>query len=1113
MAINVLIVIDGVFQFQDNTAVPDFSFTALVGILQAAGFQVTKANREADPHADFETFNFATSVPSLLDYDVIWMLGDGGYNDTPIFHEGTTSAIGADELNAIAHFMEQGGGVFAVGDHFSLGSDMCGQIPRVRVMRTWYGDGDPDYMPPPELATVPRNFPNEGPLRADTTLINPAGSYPPTDAMHNPTVMPYAYFENQSDALPQTIAPASSPAHPILRNNGHDITKYPDHMHEGNALDVVPGFDYMHQHSPYGDTSKDEFRLVAGNREMPKIIATGQTKHQASYWVSGPTVLDTQLADVITVNTLGVYDGRNAGVGRIVTGSTFHHYIDINLTGASNVTAALDPVVGGDASEGEGLSTTGAIYDDIKQVFINITNWLARPKPVISLILERSTFSQDEVTATPSFPAAIFVTVDGLTPSQFPNGPINTLSPSAATLAQWAPSIDVVDPSHSITATPTAIASDDPTLADRLQRFTFTYRVDIDPAVFMGLGGPTSYPVNASLTTPAGPVPLTDSAWIELVTAANPFMLDLADNNTTYWLSSDIKVFHVVAGTSFLGTHHLPAGANRSDAIAFLENVVSSIDTSQFTNLPSTEAGSVLSVASVTATMPPIPVYNFALARVRVNDITTDTNPVRVFFRTFVSQTTAALTYQLDGSGNPTGGYLQTMGANPIDLPGTQNGGTEWLSFPYFSHTRIAPPSSQIDNDNLQPISAGTGYRIFGALIDNNLNDPYLTATPVSGGPNLSLPTIVMGEHQCVIAQVVYADAPIPSGANPATSDKISQRNLAIQPVSNPGLSASRVAIHTFEMEATPGAISSALPPDEFLLEWSRGIPSGTYLNIHVPTWNAQAVVDLADQFYARHEIRAIDAHTIEIPGGGVRYVPIPQSLQRQTGVISVQLPLGVRKGQRFDLSVQQVTNRQRVVKPPAARREKITMEQAAQLLKGLSSAKHEKHEKKARAAHGVPRGVFDLGNNASLVTDLSVFDSGGDHALIVRHPDPKLVAAARQASAFWRQPIGAFQLGIPVSTKEDMLLYHLQLLSIMTWRVEHLNRRSSWYSTMVYYVELLISKVRALGGDPYTVPPTPDGNIPQLHRHGDKGEDDECDDDGDVVIVNIFPREKDHKR
>jgi hypothetical protein len=274
-------------------------------------------------------------------------------------------------------------------------------------------------------------------------------------------------------------------------------------------------------------------------------------------------------------------------------------------------------------------------------------------------------------------------------------------------------------------------------------------------------------------------------------------------------------------------------------------------------------------------------------------------------------------------------------------------------------------------------------------------------------------------------------------------------------------------------------------------------------------------VVDLADRFYARHEIRAIDSHTIEIPGGGDRYVPIPRSLSRQTGVLSVQLPLGIRKGQRFDLSVQQITNRQRIAQPPAAGVEKITLEQAKGLLAGLSSDAS-KRTKGTQAAPGLPRGVFDLGDRRSLVTDLSVFDAAGDYAVIITHPDPALVAAARMDSGRWREPIGAFQLGIPVSTREDMLLYQLQLLSIMSWRVEHLDRKSPWYPTMIYYLDLLIEKVQALGDNPYSVPATPDGNIPQLYGSGrhDGGYDDCHDEDKrDVVIVNIFPRGKDPKK
>ena len=130
-------------------------------------------------------------------------------------------------------------------------------------------------------------------------------------------------------------------------------------MHEGNALDVVAGFDYT-QPSPYGDTSKGEFRAIAGSRQMPQIIATGQTRAQASYVVSdtGPVVLDSTIPGAFHVNTLSVYDGRIAGVGRIVTGSTFHHYLDINLVGASSVDATTDPMVGGDAKRGRACRPT-----------------------------------------------------------------------------------------------------------------------------------------------------------------------------------------------------------------------------------------------------------------------------------------------------------------------------------------------------------------------------------------------------------------------------------------------------------------------------------------------------------------------------------------------------------------------------------------------------------------------------------------------------------------------------------------------------------------------------------------------------------------------------------
>ena len=204
-----------------------------------------------------------------------------------------------------------------------------------------------------------------------------------------------------------------------------------------------------------------------------------------------------------------------------------------------------------------------------------------------------------------------------------------------------------------------------------------------------------------------------------------------------------------------------------------------------------------------------------------------------------------------------------------------------------------------------------------------------------------------------------------------------------------------------------------------------------------------------------------------------MRYIPVPRSLWRQTGVLTVDLPLGIKKGQRFDVSVRQITNRGRNVQWPVPKVEQISLQEAARLL-GTTDA--------------VKRGVFDLGDNRSLVTDLSVFDEQGEHALLIAHPDPKLIARAQADARTWRETIGAFQLGIPVSTRRDMLLDHLRLFSLMSWRLAKMNRKSRWYATMQHYVALLSDKVQSLGGRPSEVPATADGAIPQLPWVGGEG-------------------------
>jgi len=208
----VLIVLDGAFRFSIGTTTdPDFTYTALVDALTSGGHTVTKAHRNTatslggidtspgvitDYH--FHTNNLLNDPGNLLNYDVIWLIGWEGRN-SPTSTGDSPAGIGDAEIAAIARFMAAGGGVFATGDHDGIGNVMCGRIPRVRAMRSWFGANDNALNKP---AGLPDNFPSLTVDRADTTQVNMSGHY------NDPAPPPeYVWFENQSDSIPQTITP------------------------------------------------------------------------------------------------------------------------------------------------------------------------------------------------------------------------------------------------------------------------------------------------------------------------------------------------------------------------------------------------------------------------------------------------------------------------------------------------------------------------------------------------------------------------------------------------------------------------------------------------------------------------------------------------------------------------------------------------------------------------------------------------------------------------------------------------------------------------------------------------------------------------------------------
>jgi hypothetical protein len=347
-----------------------FTVSEFIYLLTTSTFSISvdTAHRRNDPNATFPNFNFANTT-DLTQYDVLWIFGYEGHNGTIYYG----SAISPPEMQAIAQFMDGGGGVFATGDHDGMGAYICGQIPRVRTMRMWYGQ-QADIMAAGVPATAVNsqgqtvssvNWPGGGSDRADTLQKNASDSN---------TVF---LFDDQSDATPQTLSFPAGPVHAILAGEQGPISRFPDHMHEGEVVTPVD----TSQTPVINGKQFTEYPAVDIFQPVPSIIATGKIVGGHQTMVQGtscennnfnsdnsPTAADRELG------TLCAYDGNAVGKGRVVTDSSFHHYLDINLIG--------DPCASSpDRKQGFGPGHTppaaGSVLADLQTFYVNTVFWLA----------------------------------------------------------------------------------------------------------------------------------------------------------------------------------------------------------------------------------------------------------------------------------------------------------------------------------------------------------------------------------------------------------------------------------------------------------------------------------------------------------------------------------------------------------------------------------------------------------------------------------------------------------------------------------------------------------------------------------------------------------------
>jgi hypothetical protein len=355
----------------------------------------------------------------------------------------------------------------------------------------------------------------------------------------------------------------------------------------------------------------------------------------------------------------------------------------------------------------------------------------------------------------------------------------------------------------------------------------------------------------------------------------------------------------------------------------------------------------------------------------------------------------------------------------------------------------------QTDDPNVQKFTAAADGsevdRFYGCWLDINQSQnnvlPMVVPPSDQDGPfNLPAPfqplpiqqAILRNPHQCLIAEIAFDPVAIPPGKDPGNWDKLAQRNLAWSDIPNPGRDGSRRALDTFEIRPTPRGLRPEQPPDELMIDWGN-VPEGASAQIYLPAINSVDVLSMADKMYSTHRLKQLDDHTLECRTGGFTYFPIPAGgAVNYAGLLSIDLPPTVKKGQSFHVVVRQVTS---------------------------------------------AFGAFGRRPSSS-----------------PQRPATQHALALQQSRKFfeWRKVLGAFQLNIPVKTKDALVVPEERLLSVLRWIFQAIPPHNRWYPVFSRYLEEIGGRVHGLGGDPSKVPPSPTGDPEPKHRHHRGDEDEE---------------------
>ena len=633
-----------------------------------------------------------------------------------------------------------------------------------------------------------------------------------------------------------------------------------------------------------------EFPIAGDFQPQPQVIAYTKDSGHPTYVPGDATPYPPTNAKTAT-GAVSIYDGRAVGKGRVVTGSTFHHYLNKNLIGDPGTQTQPAGTLGGNGPTGSDTGFTGqpALLTSIGAYYINAVTWLAKPSNNFQFWVLKNTFGANEsVSAPQGFPDAFYLVVEGYAPNLLGTPPNVAFSGPLWT--------------DGLRFTPGTPILDDPGSPNSAQRVLLPYAVDPIPAsAFPTPGGPTkTLALEARLTV--GSDVLAAEALFELTASPDPFFANVGAANPPNpgYLSQDLRVFQFAPGAQSAPFISFQTGWTGHDYMTHLLQYLNA-PSNNYTNginnpFDALNLGDDLSEAtSVTPTINGSPAMPFALARVRViNTVATTAPAVRVFFRLFTTASNDTdfdpfVTYpsSLDGAG----------------LPDAPQAGLYGTTFPMTASPTVAgdyPGPNQIDIP--VPANAET-YAWFGCFLDVY-------------GPNSPIPA---GGHHCLVAQIAYDQAPIVNSngltLSPENSDKLAQRNITFAASGNPGGPAAHRVPQTFD---TRPSVRTGDPvqtpagyPDELAIDWGE-VPIGSEVSLYWPQAAAIDVVRLATLLYPSHGLTVADPHTVRFTiTSKASYVPIPfAEAPKLAGLLTLDLPQGVRRGQSFAVVVRRISTR-----------------------------------------------------------------------------------------------------------------------------------------------------------------------------------------------------------